>query len=35
MISGLNRGVFAAIISSVIVACPRFMPMGTQRKPGA
>ena len=35
MISGLNCGALAAIISSVIVACPRFMPMGMQGKPGA
>ena len=35
MISGLNRGAFAATISSVIVACPRFMPKGMQREPGA
>jgi len=35
MISGLNRGAFAAVISSVTVACPRLMSMGMQRKPGA
>jgi hypothetical protein len=35
MISGLKRGAFAAIISSVIVACLRFMPKGMQRKLGA
>jgi hypothetical protein len=35
MISGLNLGAFAAIIPSVAVACPRFMSMGMQRKPGA
>jgi hypothetical protein len=33
MISGLKHGAIAAIISSVVVACQRFMPMGMQRKP--